>query len=111
MAPIVAVWVGSGSFEAVTPIFVHYGSGMPPDPYIIGKRSEKRFGPCNNITYFILALCDAYARERMMSAGMSLAHCFKLEALNLTNPVGWLLMRILKIRQGYRIGRDDLVTR
>ena len=38
----------------------------PPDPYIIGKRSERRFGPCNNITYFILALCDAYARERMI---------------------------------------------
>ena len=37
----------------------------PPDPYIIGKRSERRFGPCNNITYFILALCDAYTRECM----------------------------------------------
>ena len=38
----------------------------PPDPYIIGKRSERRFGPCNNITYFILDICDAYARERMI---------------------------------------------
>ena len=71
MAPIGGVWVGSGSFEAVTPVFRPLRLGYaPPDPYIIGKRSERRFGPCNNITYFILALCDAYTRERMMCGGV-----------------------------------------
>jgi hypothetical protein len=37
----------------------------PPDPYTIGKRSERRFGPCNNIIYFILNICDALTRGCM----------------------------------------------
>ena len=30
------------------------------------KASKRWFGQCNNITYFILALCDAYTRECMI---------------------------------------------
>jgi len=53
----------------------------PPDPYIIGKRSERRFGPCNNITYFILDICDAYTREcmRSRSRGFSMPACLPAE--------------------------------
>jgi hypothetical protein len=40
--------------------------GPNPESSLPGQEYPRRFGPCNNITYYILDICDAYARERMI---------------------------------------------